>query len=222
MTQKLMAIFTENLLVIRKQAEQTAQNIEQIKDNLDSGRQELRRIVEEYDAKRIELFLEELRAHEMTWCTRCSEALSEDKAELILLEGRTQYSCGYENSCYGFRDFSNLHRVCPVCLNKANNRHGWVGDYDTFVKDQEKFYAFRVEKRDDGYYAYKFGNWIKLENEKYKLPGPSSELVERLAEEWNLPPRIELHSQIYGNDKLVVHERVLAPVHERVVVAEVV
>ena len=202
MTQKTI---TTELLALRKQAEQTVQNIGQIKHNLYSEQQNLRQAVSEYDAKRIELLREELRVRGLTWCTRCSAVLPEGEVELLLLEGREEYSCGYENSCYGFRDFFRLHRACSECREQAADRHGTRGNYNTMEKDQTSFYAFRVEKREDGYYARKFGNWVKLEDEKCKLSEPSSQLVEKLAEEWNLPPRIELD---YRDNKLVVHERI--------------
>jgi hypothetical protein len=217
MIQKLMAIFAEELLNIRKRAEQTALNIEQIKDNLDSERQELRRLVEGYNVKRVELFLKELSGRKLTWCTRCKKALSENETEFILREGRTTYTHGYGNSYYGFRDFSKLHRVCAACRDESFNRHGWVSGYDTQAKNQEKFYAFRVEKHEDGYYACKFGNWVKLEDKKYELPGPPSELIENLAKEWNLPPRMEVKFQ---NDDLMVHEQVLTPVQEQTTATE--
>lgn len=205
MTQE--AMMTE-LLALREQAEQTAQNINQISQKLYDEKQLLRKVVDEYGAKRVEFFKQEFMARGMTWCTYCSKAIPEGEAEFLLIEGRETYSCGYENSCYGFRSFSKLHRACPVCRERALDEHGTRGIYDTSAKDQTSFYAFRVEKREDGYYARRFGNWVKLEDGKYKLSEPSSQLVEKLAEEWNFPPRIEIESKWPSlEDKLVIHER---------------
>ena len=100
--------------------------------------------------------------------------------------------------------FSKLHRLCPACREWAADQHGWVGSYDSQAKDQSSFYAFRVEKRDDGYYARKFGNWVKLDDKKYSLGEPSSKLVERLAKELNLPPRIEIDSDWQSLEKRLV------------------
>jgi hypothetical protein len=205
---------TTEFLDMRRRAEETVQNIEQISNNLDSERRILRQIVEEYGVKRIELLKEELHMRGLTWCTLCAQKIEnicsskqdvilERDVDFILLEGRETYSCGYENSCYGFRNFSGLHRVCLSCRESAHDKHGSRGDYDTSEKDQTSFFAFRVEKRDDGYYARKFGVWMKLNDKNCKLPEPSSQLVDRLAEEWNLPPRIEF----YRDDKLVIRER---------------
>ncbi len=205
MTQETMA--TE-LLVMRKRAEQTAQNIDQISRNLSAERQALRQVVKDYGAKRVELLKEELRARGMTWCTYCSEIIPKKTAKLLLVEGRERYDHGYGNAYYGFRDFFRLHRACPKCRERAADNHGQRGAYSSQAKDQSSFYAFCVEKREEGYYARKFGNWVKLDDEKCKLAEPRSELVERLAEEWNLPPRIEVESKSPNFDgELVIRER---------------
>lgn len=205
MTQEAMA--TE-LLAMRKRAERTAQNIDQISCNLSTERQALRQAVSEYGAKRIELLKQEFVARGTTWCTYCSEVIPEGEAEFLLVEGREEYSGGYQNSCYGFRSFSKLHRACCACRERAVDKHGQKGAYDSQAKDQASFYAFRVEKREDGYYARKFGNWAKLDDKNCKLDEPSSRLVEKLAEEWNLPPRIEVAWKWPSSEeKLIIHER---------------
>lgn len=201
-------IMTTELLAMRKRAERMAQNIDQTFRNLYAERQALRQVVNEYGAKRVELLKEELRARGMTWCTRCSAVLPEGETELLLLEGREKYSHGYGNAYYGFRDFSGLHRACPKCREEAADKHGTRGPYNRLAKDQSSFYAFRVEKREDGYYARKFGEWVKLDEENCKLSEPSSQLVEQLAAEWNLPPRIEVESKPPSFEKkLVIHEQ---------------
>ncbi len=166
-------------------------------------------MVEEYGARRVELLKQELQARGITWCTYCSEVVLENEAELLLVEGREEYSHGEGNAYYGFRDFSKLHRSCPSCRERAADKHGQGGAHDSRAKDQSSFYAFRVEKREDGHYARKFGNWVKLDDENCKLDEPSSQLIEKLAEEWNLPPRIEIESKWPSfEEKLVIHERV--------------
>ncbi|MBI5077571.1 hypothetical protein HZB94_04290 [Candidatus Falkowbacteria bacterium] len=193
------------LAAMRSQLESTVHKIEGIKDNLCSERQTLRQTIDEYGVKRIELLEEELRARGLTWCTRCSAILPEGKTELLLLEGRKQVSGGYQNSCYGFENFFHLHRACPQCREKAFNDHGTHGEYDALASDQASFFAFRVEQRADGYYAHKFGDWIKLEGEKSKLPKPSSQLVEKIGKEWNLPPQIGFDYR--DGDKIKIHEQ---------------
>jgi hypothetical protein len=197
---------------MQKQIEYVAQIIKQLSDSLRSEQETLRKFIKEYEIKRIEFFKEELRARGLTWCTICAEkkifdspeVIPECDVELILLEGREMYSCGYENSCYGYRDFFDLHRACLKCREEAFDKHGIHGSYNKLAHDQEYFNAFRVEKRNDGYYARKFGNWVKLDDEKCKFPRPPYQLVNRLTEEWDLPPRIELDR----DDKLVICEPV--------------
>lgn len=179
------------LLAMREEIERTVRGIEQIKQNLDSERRRVQRVVGEYNKRRILLFFEGLRARGMTWCTCCSQVLPEGEAKLILLEGREEYSGGDENSCYGFRDFRGLHHACPACCEKAFDKHGSRGLYDTSTQDQSSFFAFHVEKCDDGYYVCKFGEQVKIDDGDCKLPKLPSQLIERLAGELNLPPRIE-------------------------------
>jgi hypothetical protein len=79
-------------------------------------------------------------------------------------------------------------------LSDTAERHGWVGPYNHSCRTQEKFYAFAVEKKEDGYYANKFGSSTKLpkECEERLVWEPPKEVVERLTQAWNLPGRIEL------------------------------
>ncbi len=168
-------------------------------------------MIKEYCAKRIGLLKSEFAARGMTWCTQCSAVIPENEAELLLLAGRGEYSHGYGDAYYGFRDFSKLHRACPACRERTADKHGQKGAYSSQAKDQSIFYAFRVEKREDGHYARKFGNWVKLDDENCKLDEPSSQLVDKLTEEWNLPPRIEIKSNWpHGEVELVIHERATA------------
>lgn len=206
MTQEAL---TTGLLSMRERAERTAQNIDQIARNLSAERHSLRQVVKEYGAKRVELLEQELQERKMTWCTYCSDVIPASETELLLIDGREKYSHGYENAYYDFRGFSKLHRACQACREYAAEKHGQKGAYDSQTKDQSSFYAFRVEKREDGYYARKFGNWVKLDDKNCSLDEPSSQLVEKLAEELNLPPRIEVESKWPSSEeKLIIHERV--------------
>lgn len=195
---------TAELLNMRKRAEQTSQNINRVARNLATEQHGLAQIVRGYSARRLELLKNEIRVRGVTWCTYCLKIVPKEEVELMLVEGREQYSHGYGNAYYGFRGFSRLHRACPTCRESAYDKHGSRSSYDTQAKDQASFYAFRVEEREDGYYARRFGNWEELDSEEYKLPDPPNQVVEHLAGEWNLPPRLEINR----DGKLVIHERV--------------
>lgn len=203
------ALATE-LSAIRRQAEETAQNIEQISQKRYTEGQLLRQLVREYGEKRVQLLKQKLQERGLTWCTCCSKVIPESEAEFLLFEGKEEYSHGYGNMFYGFRGFSKLHQVCSACREHAADRHGRIGRYDSQAKEQKSFYAFRVEKRDDGYYVRKFGDWSKLDDDKCKIDEPRDGLVEKLEEEYNLPPRIDFKSHWPGDDELVIHERALA------------
>jgi len=197
------------LLIARQGIEKTWQNIGQLLSQLADGRQTLQKKVDAYTAKRIEFFKQVLAAQGMTWCTRCSKIIPEADAELFFEEGRTEYSHGYGNSFYGFRGFSKLHRACSVCRQKAVDRHGWKGGYNSQCKDQPSYNAFQVEKREDGFFARKFGDWVKLNADICKFDEPPKDLVEKSAKECNLPPRItlDLEGRSFSDRKLVIHER---------------
>lgn len=199
---------TAELLAMRKLAEEAVKKIEQIAKTLRAEKLALYQRLEDYNTKRVELVKQELRARGLTWCTRCAAIFPESEAELVLIEGTEEYTHGYGNSCYSFRNFSNLLRACPISREQVFDQHGKQGPYDSLLKNQESFSAFRVEKRDDGYYARKFGNWVKLDDGKYGLPELPKQLIEKLANDWNLPPRIEFKSErLFSEEKLVIHER---------------
>jgi hypothetical protein len=203
MTRKTLKTELSNL---RKRAERNVQKIEQISYKLYSKITDINKIIDEYNAKRSDFFMEEFRVRGMTWCTQCFKVFPAGEAELLLFEGEEKYSHGYGNSCYGFHNFSILHRVCPMCRERAHDHHGMQGERDGQTNEREIFYAFHVEEREDGYYGRKFGNWVKLEGEnyRYKLPEPPNRVIEQISKEWSLPPRIEFDRN--GLFKIIIHE----------------
>lgn len=199
----------------REQIEQAAQYLGRLALDLETGQKSLRQMVTAYDDERTELFKQELLEHEITWCTRCSESVPEAETKLLLIEGKKNYSHGYGDAYYGIQSFSQLHRVCPACHKRDTDRHGEKGKYDSQLKDQTCFYAFPVEKRDDGLYVCKFGHWSALNAtattpeafSSCTLDNPPKELIEKFANEWGLPPKIELRRDYpLGPEKLFIRE----------------
>ena len=188
---------------LRQQAEQLEQSIKEKKSNLYAEQQKLRQTINEYSAKRIQFFEEALHARGLAWCTQCSAIFAESEATFMLLTGKQQYSGGYENSEYGFRDFSEFRRVCPKCRGLNLGRNGTYGEYDTLAKNQTSFFAAIVEKREDGYYVRGF----KLNDTECRLSKPSSDLVEKFDEEYNLPPIIYLDCQ---HDEIKILKRLMS------------
>jgi hypothetical protein len=171
---------------------------------MEEGR--LKAMVEKYTTRRIDLFVSELGARGLTWCTKCNQIVKEADARLMLCKGREEHSGGYGNSEYGFRNFSHFHRVCSACVQRLMDRHGYVGPRDRSTKDGAVFNAFQVEKREDGFYAREFGNWVKIEDAKCVLPVPPDDLVEPLAAAWGLPIKVEYGSDMVRGCHLVFRE----------------
>lgn len=190
---------------IRDQAEQTAQNIQHLSSRLSEERKTLGELVESYRLARITLLEERMREHKMTWCTRCTKSILENETQLIFIDETRERSGGYGNSEYWFENQLALHRVCSSCRELFANHHGWKGKYDRQSNNQAYFYAFKAEKREGGYYAYKFGNWVKIDGkiENFLDQGPFESMAEELAKEMGflLPPKICLKS-----DELVIEE----------------
>jgi len=200
---------TRDLRVARRQAEEAHENIDRVKRLLAVVREELQRAVGTYTQKRVELFEQRLVQYKKTWCTKCGQVVSADDVKLLLTEGSEEYTHGYGGAYYGFRNFLHFYRACSECCQQAFDRHGRTGAYDSHAKGQSSFYAFIVEKREDAYYARKFGKLVKCAEITHEFSGVPDKLIEQFAVEWALPPRIEINS-IYPNhkDELVIHEQI--------------
>ncbi len=162
--------------------------------------------IDRHNSARRELFDTEFTNQKLAWCNGCSEVKSDEDMKLLLLEGTEEYRHGYENSYYGFRVFSRLHLLCPACYTKARNRHGWCGEYDATAGGQEKFYAFQVEQRVDGIFVCRYGEWAAIDP-NIKVPSIWDHVVERLCQEWNLPPKLEIeHGTLKDSEWIVAGE----------------
>lgn len=190
------------LSLMRKVAERAVQNIAQISRNLSDEKQALQEMVTEYNAKHVELLKQALQARKMTWCTKCHALTPESEAKFLHIEGKRYSETG---DCYGFERFSDLHRACPKCYERAMDKHMWMGPYDTMAKDQASFYAYPVEEHKDGFY---YKNGTKPDDAKSFLDDMPNLLVDELAEELNLPPRIEVTSLMDPEVELIIHEQV--------------
>ncbi|MFA6473353.1 MAG: hypothetical protein WCV85_00590 [Patescibacteria group bacterium] len=173
----------ENLQVLREQARTQSQLLEQAEDALTQT-------INEYNQARRSHFDKEFKRKQLFWCTECHE-IFKGEGQLILLEGVREESCGYENSCYRFDTYSELHQTCPSCYQKALDRHGWVGTTDSQLHKTPRYHAFRVETRSDGLFACRFGEWQAL-NPEMKVPAIWDHVIEKLCNEWKLPPKLEI------------------------------
>jgi len=178
-------------------------SIEKLTNELERDRESLCLAIGNYNEERINIFMAELQGRGLTWCTHCSSVLAESKTTLILVEGREV--CGQEGHGCSYRDFSVLHRVCQGCCKSAEEIHGkpdccWSIPGKEQIKPFFSFLVYRVERRNNACYIPKNGEWVKLEEWKYGLSlNPPIEAVEKLAAEFNLPPKLKLE-----DDKVVI------------------
>ncbi len=189
-------ITVNGLLQMQAELQEEARRLDQCRADIRVDQKRLEEAVCQYNTQRVDCVKQELGHQALTWCTKCFTIFPESEAELLLFTGKEEYTSGYENSCYGLRDFLEFHRVCKECGNKAGDKHGSRGEYDSILNDQSIFYAFRVERRPDGYYARKFGNWVRLEDGKLALADLPSRLVDELAARWHIPHKINLKDEL--------------------------
>ncbi len=175
-------------------------NITDLEEKIRTEKERLKIEVAEYNSRRREICIQELIERGLTCCTSCKRTILIADVEYIHTEGIERRWRGCNNYFYEYCDFSRLHRACPECLDSFINRHGQVGPYDARAGSQEKFYAFLVEERDDGYYSLRFGNWEKILDSnvaEMEEVGINDELDDCLDQEksWGIPPRIKVDEE---------------------------
>jgi hypothetical protein len=199
----IAAAIVTDLLTMLEQIKKLEEDRKQILRDQEANLKEILQTVEDYSNKRVELFQERLREQGKTWCTLCGvkelqlTIIPEKEAEILLIN-RWGIRRGKEYAGDEDYSYSDLYRVCPKCRQEAADRHGNCGsDYG--------FHAFQVEKREDGYYAREFGNWVKL-GDGYELPELPVSLVKLLPEGFNIPPLIEIERGISSKKAFTIHE----------------
>ncbi len=181
---------TTELLAKRQQAKMMAQDVKQTSRLLSEKKLSLKQVIREYNAMRIELFKKELQARCVTWCTYCSKVIPEAEAQLLLIELNVEDASLSGATIYGYRNISLLQRACPTCRKLAADNHEWMAVYNSVAHEfASRFEVFRVEQRNEDYYANKDGDWMKIES--YPLAEPSIQLINRFTKEWQLPRRIK-------------------------------
>lgn len=172
----------------------------------------LEKAVEAYNARRYAAIMQEFTQRRLDWCTSCKKACSQAEMTLVLCEGRYQYSCGYENSSYASRDYSNLYRVCAACRARRVERHGKV-EKAQYGREIDSSYVYDVQLRDDGYWVNLHG-WRPLVRKEewerpYEIPTVlPEELAEQLALEWHIPEKIKIKRDHLGHQvELIQYKR---------------
>lgn len=158
---------------------------------------QIQKAAEEHQRTRRDHFEVLLQERKSTWCTGCLAIVSEAQVVLCLVQGVSEVSSGYENSMYGFEDFSTLHRVCPACRSRFADRHGWQDEHRSSGERRACFYAYDAEKREDGLWVRKFGRWEQVKSGSWKeaegvyLEGGRAN-VDRLFEAAGTSPGLEV------------------------------
>lgn len=182
----------------QSKAKEVAGKIRALDVDLHNCKNDLGSIVDEYNRLRRELLLEELKRHDLTWCSCCATLIPENKSELIFVEGRGEH--------LGLNPFTHLKRACPSCKTKIFDMDGWAGEPPKSKQDkQDFFHSSRVERLEDGFYASQLINpddgwleprgawpviWKKLDEAKCLMPELNERLVDDFCGRLGLPPRL--------------------------------
>jgi hypothetical protein len=207
-------VTAKEVINLQSKAEGAIKKIKELNKHLWEQKTLIRQTVDEHKKKRVELFLAELHARGLDWCTHCLKAFPQSEMELILLEGKKEYSSGGEYYySHGFKDFSDLHCACILCREHVHARHGTYGAYNESLKGQSSFFAYQVRIVNGRYFVRRIGdNWEMLLAESwqkpYDIPEPTSQIIERLAAELNinLPPIIKLGYELGDIEKIIILE----------------
>ncbi len=174
------------LAVLMHQARETERIVKKLREKLEARQQELRQFVKQYNEKWAKLFLEELEARKLAYCTRCGTVGSSREASLLFIEGR-----GSGES----RAFAELHRMCGTCAGAARSNSAAE---EARHPDLPLFLAFEVEVLDGEHFAKKRGTFVRLAPQ-YAVPPPKAEHAKRFMAEWRYPQMLSLD---FVSDKL--------------------
>ena len=188
---------TRQLRTWRGHVEDSTKAIADLDFQLKDRRQLLRAQVDEYNRLRNELFLQELTDRGLTWCPRCERPpVAKGSALYFLIVGwKVRRSGRTVRVSYEPRD--EFHRVCPACLAELEAE---VERADSLVSGLMEVFESA------GHYVLQEGQQVDLPS-RGRLRPPTEKQVDAVAEEWGLPPKLELSPIHPGySQKLIIHE----------------
>jgi len=183
---------TKSVEALEAELSQAQNELQNIDEEVSTARKQRKKKKRKHEKTRAKLIQKKLEEAEMTWCSDCGELVSRDETALVITCGKEEYPHGYQDSMYGFREFSKLYRMCRQCRQKAFEKHGWVGGYDSIAEDRPRFYIITVddfEHREDGLYIQKFGAWKKFGGQN-RLNERRREAMRQIKERWDIPPKL--------------------------------
>lgn len=205
-------VSVKDIRVLQKQLNKARKEWEQLEQKLrfkkDEQEQKLKRMISKYNQERVEAVKSHLQSQGLTYCTKCFSIIPEIETQLVFLQGQiANYleSEGCPPQMY-VQGISSLYKVCQDCYQECCLIHkkrvaGKIAENNT------SFNTFKVEKREDGYYASVFEKTVKLENEKCKLSKPFYTVVDEIAKQIKLPPPIRLDHDCGEHMVVVVGEK---------------
>lgn len=141
----------------------------------------LKRMVDDYQEKRFELFKKRLQKQKKGWCTVEGHLVPLHILRFLFKTGK-RWRRSHESDY--LRGYNELHRACPNCRRKELEMHGY-SDGSAYS------YVYPAKKNGKGFLFKKFGNWMPLPDRAEKQEIPKYTLSKALAAELGIPKAID-------------------------------
>ena len=164
----------ENLIPIIKAQQQA----------VDASETELKRMIDEYQKSRFNLFKARLKQEGQGWCTAGRHFVPASGLQFLFKTGK-RWRSSHESDY--LRDYAEIHRACTSCRKKALEMSG-SGD------DKAIDYAYPGKKNGKHFLYKKHGVWHPLPAEAQSQEMPDYILTKALAVELGLPKEINYSS----------------------------
>lgn len=145
---------------------------------------ELKRMIDEYEQARFNLFKSRLRREKKGWCTIGNHLAPLSGLKFIFLTGR-QWHTSHESD--SLREYVELHRACPACRRKNLKMSG-------STDGSAYHFAFLAKKNGKTFLYKKHGSWLLAPDTAELQEIPSYALTKELAAKLGLPKEISYTS----------------------------
>jgi hypothetical protein len=151
---------------------------------VDASETELKRMIDEYQKYRFNLFKAHLKQKGRGWCTIDRHFVPASGLQFLLKTGK-RWRSSHESDY--LRDYAEIHRACASCRRKALEMSG-SGDGKAIG------YAYPAKKNGKRFLYEKHGAWHPLPAEAQSQEMPDYILTKTLAVELGLPKEITYSS----------------------------
>ncbi|MDB5194336.1 MAG: hypothetical protein JWN50_350 [Parcubacteria group bacterium] len=183
------------LLAYGQTAEAYQAAVERREAELAEAQENRRRMLKNHTKEWVSLLSMELAERALTWCTMCGGVTPASTAKIIFIAETRKESGGYEGGDWCWNSRNALHRTCPTCREKAQKRHGWLGEKSWDGSVQERYFVYSIEERGGGLFkshGERLPDW-------YELPAIIPRTERSLAIACEMPPSFALNG-----DELVI------------------